>query len=100
MFARTLCGALADADFDDLFEAAAVSSGFEKHDTSIESALKVCIALLGEPSSRNADEVRWGTHGSKKLILTGEYAGQFNDFEDDEFARSVRRHERSGGPTG
>ncbi len=60
-----------------------MSSGFEKHDTSIESALKVCIALLGEPSSRNADEVRWGTHGSKKLILTGEYSGQFNDFEND-----------------
>lgn len=60
-----------------------MTSGFEKHDTSIESAVKVCIALLGEPSSRNADEVRWGTHGSKKLILTGEYAGQFNDFEND-----------------
>jgi len=77
-----------------------VTSGFEKHDTSIESAVKVCVALLGEPSSRNADEVRWGTHGSKKLILTGEYAGQFNDFEDDEFARPGCRYEGSGGSTG
>ena len=57
---------------------------FDKHDTSVASALKVCLALFGDPTSQDANEVRWGTNGSKKLILTGEYAGQFNDFEADQ----------------
>ena len=56
---------------------------YSKHDTSVESALKVCLALFGEPTSRSQSEVRWGTNGSKKLILTGDYAGQFSDFEND-----------------
>jgi putative DNA primase/helicase len=44
----------------------------------------VAIALLGKPSSKSRDELRWGRHGSVSMRLSGATSGRWRDFERGE----------------
>jgi putative DNA primase/helicase len=44
-------------------------------------------ALLGEPTSKDGDDWRYGTRGSLRVSITGSWAGMWNDFEQGEAAR-------------
>ena len=41
----------------------------------------VAIALLGKPSSKSRDELRWGRHGSISMRLSGTNRGRWRNFE-------------------
>jgi hypothetical protein len=56
------------------------------HASAVELALKdraeeIAIALVGEPSSKSADELRWGARGSRSLKRTGPKRGLWFDHE-------------------
>src|SRR5262245_20648592 len=46
-----------------------------------DRAEEVATALLGEPSSKSARELRWGTRGSRSLERTGPKRGLWCDHE-------------------
>lgn len=42
---------------------------------------EIAVALFGEPKTRNARELRFGTLGSTKVEIAGKYRGRFRSFE-------------------
>ncbi len=63
-----------------------------------ERAENLAVELLGEPTSRNRVQLRWGRRGSLAVCIAGPKTGQFFDHESDDGGDllDLVKHQRGG----